>query len=132
VIAPGRRTHLWQSELEMRFGNRDFVRIDATHLDSNSQEHWGAIGQNQRLIVSMTCFQQYPDILGELILGDVWDLVIVDDVHRLRPEDPITACLKPYSANMANLVLLGGLPERADARAWEPILSILHGDSSET
>src|SRR5690554_7251259 len=33
---------------------------------------------------------------------------------------------------MANLLLLGGLPERADARAWEPILSILHGDSSET
>lgn len=129
VIAPGRRTHHWQTDLEMRFGNRDFVRIDATHLDLNSQDRWGAVGQNQRLIVSMTCFQQYPDILGELILGDIWDLVIVDDAHRLRNEDPITECLKTYSANMTNLLLLGALPERADARAWEPILSILRGDS---
>lgn len=129
VIAPGRRTHRWQSELELRFGNRDFVRIDASHLDLNPQDRWGAISQNQRLIMSMTCFQQYPELLGELVLGDIWDLVIIDDIHRLRAQDPITQCLREYSANMTNLLLLGALPEQADARAWEPILSILHGES---
>lgn len=132
VIAPGRRTHRWQTDLEMRFGHRDFVRIDATHLAQNSQDRWAAVGQNQRLIVSMTCFQQYPDILGELILGDIWDLVIVDDAHRLRNEDPITECLKSYSATMPSLLMLGALPERADARAWEPILSILRGDAVDS
>lgn len=129
VIASGRRTHRWQTEMELRFGNRDFVRIDATHLALNPRERWGAVSQNQRLLVSMTCFQQHPDACEELILGDVWDLVIVDDVHRLRAEDPITECLKSSTENVANLLLLGAMPEQPDSRAWAPILSILHGDS---
>jgi hypothetical protein len=131
VIAPGRRTHRWQTELELRFGNREFVRIDATHLALNPAERWASVSQNQRLIVSMTCFQQYPQACDELILGDVWDLIIIDEVHRLRPQDPVYSCLKESTGRVANVLLLGALPERADARAWEPILSILHADSAE-
>ncbi len=125
VVAPGRRTHRWQSDLELRFGGRSFVRVDASHLAANPRERWASVSQNQRLVLSMGCLQQYPQACAELILEDVWDVVVIDDAHLLRPEDPAYSCLTAASLEAENLLLLGALPERCDAGALAAMFALL-------
>lgn len=131
IIAPGRRTHRWQTEMELRFGGREFVRIDLTHLANNPAQRWESVSQNQRLIVSMSRFRQFPQACGELILGDVWDLIVVDEIHRLRVDNPVYEWLQEASARVENLLVLGALPERAVAAQWEPILGILRAQEDD-
>ncbi|QDG50317.1 DEAD/DEAH box helicase [Persicimonas caeni] len=125
VIAPGRRTHRWQTDLEQRFGNRSFVRVDASHLEANPQERWAAVSHNQRLIVSMGCLQQFPQACSELILGAGWDMVVFDDVHRLRHNDPAYDCLSAVSLESEHVLMLGALPETPDAASLAPMLALL-------
>jgi hypothetical protein len=125
VIAPGRRTHRWQTDLELRFGNRPFARVDASHLEVNPQERWASVSANERLVVSMGCFQRFPQACSELILGAGWDLIIFDDVHSLHPHDPAYNCLMEASQEAEHVLVCGALPQRPDAEELVSLLALL-------
>jgi hypothetical protein len=125
VISPGRRTHRWQSDLELRFGHRPFVRVDASHLEVNPQERWASVSANDRLVVSMGCMQKFPQACSELILSAGWDLVILDDAHRLRPDDPAYTCLMEASQQAEHALVLGALPQKPDPDELVSLLALL-------
>jgi ATP-dependent helicase HepA len=125
VVAPGRRTHRWQTDLEHRFGKRPFMRVDATHLEVNPRERWASVSANERLVVSTGCLQQFPEACSELILSAAWDLVIFDDIHRLRADDPAYDCLVQASEQAEHALVLGALPQRPDAAELASMLALL-------
>lgn len=125
VIAPGRRTHRWQSDLELRFGGRPFVRVDASHLEVNPRERWGAVKGNQRLVVSMGCLQQFSEACEALVLDGEWDLVVFDDVHRLAPSDAAYHCLSAASLQAERLLVLGALPSSVQPAELASLLNLL-------
>ncbi|MFW5968079.1 MAG: hypothetical protein ACOCV2_11205, partial [Persicimonas sp.] len=125
IVAPGGRTHRWQSALEIRFGGRDFVRVSEGHLAVNPRERWASIAQNQRLIMSASCLQRHADACGEMLLDADWDLVIFDDAHLFDPYDPAYDCLRTLSLDADRLLVLAALPAEPDEDALGALLALL-------
>ncbi len=129
VIASGRRSHRWQADLEQRFGGRSYMRVDASHLAANPPSRWASVSDNERLIVSTGCLQQFPDACTDVVLDGDWDLVIVDDAHRLRPNDPAYNCLRAVALENERMLLLSALPAELDADKLSWLFGLLEPGS---
>lgn len=107
VLTPGTLCRQWLCELHMSFGGQGFRLADLHSAGSVKIDEW------PRLICSI----ERATLLHARALGKVqWDMVVVDEAHRLLWAPDAYSIVSHLSANAGSLLLLSAVParERAD------------------
>ena len=90
IVVPGSLTGQWQEELKERF-NEDFTIIDSNMLQSLGPRAWS---QFDKILTSMDFAKNEVQkkrkkgkkVIRNSLLGVQWDLVIVDEAHKMSAE----------------------------------------------
>lgn len=78
IIVPGHLQDQWQREMKEKFGEH-FTRIDRGVINA----HWGRnVWQHLSQVITSMDFAKQQDVL-ETLKDAEWDLVIVDEAHKL-------------------------------------------------
>jgi hypothetical protein len=116
VLAPGARLREWQRQLEVRFGGRSFERLGANEAESSSFHELAELLQSDRLVVS-SAVAGFSHDAQTLLLGEDWDLVIVDGAHRMQPDEEAYEFTRELSELAESTLVLSPLPAEPDAEA---------------
>ncbi|MCB9746497.1 MAG: DUF3883 domain-containing protein [Alphaproteobacteria bacterium] len=136
IVSPGSLTEQWQDELAEKFGvgfellTRDMVNASRT---ANPFEH------NHLLICRMDRLARNEDLQARLLAAPEWDLVIVDEAHRMSGhyfggEIKLT---KRYRLGQAvgshcrNLLLMTATPHNGKDEDFQIFLALLDADRFE-
>ncbi|TAK69425.1 MAG: DUF3883 domain-containing protein [Actinomycetota bacterium] len=136
IVAPGSLVDQWQDELHDKFG-LDFEvltrpMIDATTLGSN------VFDQHPLLIARMDQLSRNDDLRGQLD-GSDWDLVVVDEAHRMSAHyfgNELTTT-KRYELGRSlgrvtrHLLLMTATPHSGKQEDFQLFLALLDGDRFE-
>jgi len=80
IIAPASLRTQWQSELSTHFGLDSLILDAQLHSDLINQTGSSPLIKNQIII----CSYQFAYKMSELISKQYWDLIVIDEAHRLR------------------------------------------------
>jgi len=137
VIVPSGLTRQWKDEMLLKFDRR--FRIFGSDFNIGSPDEWGMYDQ---VIASMDLVKprdrddlgQDPDTrFGSLAQAGKWDIVIVDEAHRLSREDSSHSTLRYDLGRMLrqqtdSMILLSGTPHQGDVARFQNILRLVRPD----
>ena len=123
VLVPASLQFQWLVEMRRRF-NLPFALLDRERLDP---QHRGAspFEDEQLVLCPVDLFED--EELRSLALAASWDLVIVDEAHRLSPSvnAALYAFVETLAAQSAGLLLLTATPEQIGQEAHFQRLALL-------
>lgn len=134
LITPAGLTRQWQEEMDVKFGI-DTFRIYGEDIEVNEPRHWKMY---DNVIGSMDRFKQ-SDHLESLLHAEPWDLIIVDEAHRLSRRqyglkydssqryDLVRALREKTDA----LLLLTATPHQGKQDSFVGLLELLHPERRE-
>jgi len=136
IVSPGSLTEQWQDELHEKFGlefdllTRDMITASRT---ANPFEH------NHRLIARMDQLSRNEDLQERLKAADEWDLVIVDEAHRMSAsyQGGEIKRTKRYGLGQVigghcrNFLLMTATPHNGHEESFQLFLALLDGDRFE-
>ncbi|MEO0250122.1 MAG: helicase-related protein, partial [candidate division WOR-3 bacterium] len=128
VICPSNLTFQWERELKDKFDER-FKRIKGADLDSYSMNQWL---ENKQVITSLDLAKRAQVLPG---LRQVqWDLVIIDEAHRMSASDPEHKTLRYRLGELLrdtsdHILLLTATPHRGDPVNFSFFLQLLDEDA---
>lgn len=128
VICPSNLTFQWERELKDKFDER-FKRIKGADLDSYSMNQWL---ENKQVITSLDLAKRAQVLPG---LRQVqWDLVIIDEAHRMSASDPEHKTLRYRLGEILrdtsdHILLLTATPHRGDPVNFSFFLQLLDEDA---
>ena len=111
IIVPANLRKQWYQELQDKFGLQSLILEAKNYNNIRKQE-----SQNPFLAPSgpIICSYQFAKSKAEEIKGIAWDLVVLDEAHRLRnvykPSNVIARTLKEALAGVHSKVLLTATP----------------------
>ncbi len=111
IIVPANLRKQWHQELQDKFGLQSLILEAKNYNNIRKQE-----SQNPFLAPSgpIICSYQFAKSKAEEIKGIAWDLVVLDEAHRLRnvykPSNVIARTLKEALAGVHSKVLLTATP----------------------
>ncbi|MGD0958631.1 MAG: SNF2-related protein [Methylomonas sp.] len=111
IIVPANLRKQWHQELQDKFGLQSLILEAKNYNNIRKQE-----SQNPFLAPSgpIICSYQFAKSKAEEIKGIAWDLVVLDEAHRLRnvykPSNVIARTLKEALADVHSKVLLTATP----------------------
>jgi superfamily II DNA or RNA helicase len=134
VVVPSGLTQQWKEELAVKFGQK--FRIYGKDFEVSSAEEWGLYN---RVIVSLDLAKpmtrdddgsDFATRFGKLSCAGTWDLVVVDEAHRLSRDDAGRATLRFRLAQMLraktdSLLLLTGTPHQGDVGKFQNLLRLV-------
>ena len=133
IVTPGGLWVQWRRELQEKFSEH-FDRMDrGFHSSLGSGRAWNVYSQ----VITSIDFAKQPDILESLSIADRWDLVIVDECHKMsayrrgptKVERSQRYRLGELLADKADrLLLLTATPHKGDAENFRFLLSLLDPD----
>lgn len=135
ILAPGSLVGQWEEELADKFGLR-FDVINRDHLDS---AHAGDVfAERDLLIARMDQIARREDLLERLKAVD-WDLVVVDEAHRLSAHffgDEVRKTKKyqlgeVLGATTRHLLLMTATPHAGKEEDFQLFLALLDADRFE-
>lgn len=132
IIAPGHLKYQWQREMKERF-QTSFAIVDRARLEST----WGEnVWEERDQLITSIDFAKQDDIKATL-LGTHWDLVIVDEAHKMSatayPSKNRTKIDKTkryqlgemISKRTEHLLFLTATPHRGDEENFRLFLDLL-------
>lgn len=128
IVCPSNLTFQWERELKDKFDER-FKRIKGADLDSYSMNQWL---ENKLVITSLDLAKRGQVLPG---LRQVrWDLVIVDEAHRMSASDPEHKTLRYRLGELLrdtsdHLLLLTATPHKGDPVNFSFFLQLLDEDA---
>lgn len=136
IISPGSLTEQWQDELQEKFGlgfdllTRDMIRASRTA---------NPFDERNRLIARMDQISRNEDLQERLLAAPEWDLVIVDEAHRMSAHYFGTELqrTKRYQLGQTvgrharNLLLMTATPHNGKEEDFQLFLALLDGDRFE-
>jgi len=125
VVAPGAMSRQWLCELFLRFGEQVFVHLDAPRLDD---PEWPELLSSPRVIVSTTALEASPD-LQERLLAHGWDLVVIDEAHRVHPDVDLYGFARRLAEQSWGLLALSATPAKGDVRGLLGLLGLVAPDA---
>lgn len=125
VIAPGTLVGQWFLELHVRFGGRRFLMLDAERMAEHAGDPW----QEPRVIASARALEELSGRDSLRFAKAKWDLVIVDECHRMAPGGPLYKRVASLSKRAPHVLLLSATPPTDHAEAWLALLHLLQPDS---
>ncbi len=133
IVAPSPLLTQWQREMREKFLER-FTVIDRGLLDSQgTRRAWNTARQ---AIASMD-FVKQPDILDSIANADKWDLVIVDEAHKMaayrRGQDKIARSQRHrlgqvLAERAVRFLLMTATPHKGDTENFRLLLSLVDPD----
>ncbi|PSR33883.1 MAG: helicase [Sulfobacillus benefaciens] len=141
VVAPKGLLHQWASELALHFGEL-FRVITGDDLRGGHHEVWS---QNEQLIVSQDGIKplarrrgweaeriaEYNRQRYEAVLGAGWDLIVIDEAHRLGGSTDTVARFRlgqGLAAAAPYLLLLTATPHQGKTDQFRRLLSLLDAE----
>lgn len=127
VIAPGSMSRQWFSEMYLRFGARVFGLLEAEGLareGKNARAYAQKRLDGGRVIVSSTALMASPqlrDMVGRLF----WDMVILDEAHRIVEGHPLFATVETLASRSAGLLALSATPSSKEMIGLSSLLSLV-------
>ncbi|MBI3319082.1 MAG: DEAD/DEAH box helicase, partial [Candidatus Omnitrophica bacterium] len=128
IVCPSNLTFQWERELKDKFDEK-FKRIKGADLDSYSMNQWM---ENKQVITSLDLAKRAQVLPG---LRQVqWDLVIVDEAHRMSASDPEHKTLRYRLGELLrdasdHLLLLTATPHKGDPINFSFFLQLLDQDA---
>ena len=124
VLAPGSMSKQWFTELYLRFGARAYTHIDAAKVHKSNPSHRATLLKRQRVILSTTALEQFPEIREQLIMQG-WDFVVVDEAHKITPDAPIYDVIRRLSAQASGMLALSATPSKREVRGMLGLLALV-------
>lgn len=129
LITPAGLTRQWQEEMDIKF-NIDTFRIYGEDIEINEPRHWKMYDQ---VIGSMDRFKQ-PEHLDSLLQAEHWDIIIVDEAHRLSrrqygykfESSQRYEMIKALRSRTESLLLLTATPHQGKQDSFIGLLELLH------
>ncbi len=114
IVTPEALENQWLAEMHRRF-NEMFSLVDEERSEEEqSSQGKNAFEMNQRVICSLSFLESSPERLMEAA-GEDWDLLIVDEAHRLtwHPDEPSVEweVVRVLSEKSRGLILLTATPQ---------------------
>ncbi len=131
IVVPGHLKDQWQREMKERFGE-NFLIVDRQVIDAS----WGrSIWEEQDQVITSMDFAKRDDVLHTLLQTN-WDLVVVDEAHKLaayRYGQKVNKTERyrlgeMLSRNAAYLLFLTATPHRGDEENFRLFLDLLEPD----
>ena len=80
IVAPGSLVEQWQDELGQKFG-LDFEILTRGMIEASRSGN--VFNEKHRLIARLDVLSRNEDLQQKLVATDEWDLIIVDEAHRM-------------------------------------------------
>jgi len=122
VVVPGALVSQWFLELFVKFGGRAFLMLDRERLESYPGNPWK---DEQFLIASNRALEELEGVDGLRLAQSQWDMVIVDECHRMQPHGVLYKRISMISKKAAHVLLLSATPARQHADAYLALLALL-------
>ena len=119
IVCPGTLTEQWLCEIYSKFGGQVFTLID---LHAESEIKWA---QTNRVIVSTAQVLQFA---SAPILGQMWDLVVIDECHHLLSAPYLYEFASKLSRGAKSLLLLSAIPAQQKEEEYFKLLALLEPD----
>lgn len=103
ILCPGPLTRQWLCEMHQSFGGRDFRLVDLYEIGTASPGTWSLV------ISSLKLAERY---YASQLLASPWDLVIIDEAHRLLWNTAHYDLVKTLATAVPRLLLLSAIPAR--------------------
>lgn len=125
VLCPGQLCLEWLGELYSRFHARIFALADSHERPQPLAEL--PAPRQSRLIASFgsLSFGQQAEALQKAVREQPWDVVIVDDAHRIPQGSPLFALVRELAAKAPGLLLLAATPTRARPAESARLIALL-------
>lgn len=129
LVTPAGLTRQWQEEMDSKF-KIDTFRIYGEDIEVNEPRHWKMY---DHVIGSMDRFKQ-ADRLDSLLQAEPWDLIIVDEAHRLSrrqyglkyDSSQRYDMIKALRDRTESLLLLTATPHQGKQDSFVALLELLH------
>ncbi|MCA8924874.1 MAG: hypothetical protein KDD82_23895 [Planctomycetes bacterium] len=121
VIAPGAMSRQWLCELFLRFGEQVFVHVDALRIDAADDPE---LFEASRMIVSTAALETFPEV-GQHLLAQPWDLLVIDEAHQIHPDSPLYGLLRELAQQTPGLLALSATPAKGDVRGLLGLLGLV-------
>lgn len=125
IIVPGALVSQWFLEMFVKFGGRQFTMFDEERLRSYNGNPWV---DEQFVIASSHCIEGLKGIQAVRFAQSKWDMIIVDECHRMQPGGPLYKRVSILSKNTPHVLLLSATPARHHADAYLALLHLLQPD----
>jgi len=129
IVAPANLTFQWQREMADKFRERFEVIRGATLRANYGQNPW----QEHDQVITSVSWASLVDDARESLLRSRWDLVIVDEAHRMsaRSEDHTTYAYRlgrELSKMTDHYLLMTATPHKGDPEHFRRFLALLDAD----
>ncbi|MCK6487186.1 MAG: SNF2-related protein [Planctomycetes bacterium] len=122
VVAPGALVSQWFLELYVKFGGRRFLMLDHERLGRLPGNPWK---DEQFVIASSRAIEEMDPKQGLRLAQSQWDVLIVDECHRMQPGGVLYKRIAVLSKNSPHVLLLSATPGRSHPEAWLGLLALL-------
>lgn len=116
ILTPGSLSRQWLCEMHLSFGGREFKLAD---LHENHQVNWA---EWNRVICSL---KQASQIHQTKILEQRWDLVVLDEGHRLLWNQAQYNFVKELSIQSSGILILSAVPARERSTELLKLLQLI-------
>lgn len=136
IVSPGSLTEQWQDELHEKFGLEfDLLTRDMITASRTANPFEG----NHRLIARMDQLSRNEDLQERLKAADEWDLVIVDEAHRMSASytGGEVKRTKRYGlgqvigSHCRNFLLMTATPHNGHEESFQLFLALIDADRFE-
>jgi hypothetical protein len=122
VVVPGALISQWFLELFVKFGGRRFLMLDHERLRGYDGNPW----KEEQFVIASARAVEELDPKGALRFAQSqWDLVIVDECHRMQPGGVLYKRMAILSKCTPHVLLLSATPARQHADAYLALLALL-------
>ena len=127
IVAPGSMSRQWFSEIYLRFGAHAFGLIEAQTLIKQGNGARDFARQRLaegRLILSTTALLAAP-VLCEWITSDDWDLVVVDEAHRISQGHKLYPVIEKLASRSSGFLALSATPSSKELAGLSSLLALV-------
>ena len=136
LITPAGLTRQWQEELHNKFKLSEF-KIYGHDFHIHEERHWRMF---PHVIASIDVLKQ-EEHLESILNADAWDMVIVDEAHRLSRQQyglkqessqrfDLVSTLRSYD-KIKSLILLSATPHQGKQDKFQALLELLNPEKRE-
>ena len=123
VVAPGGRVREWKTQLNMRFGGRDWETLNRNEAASSVFDVLADTLEGPRLVIPADVIERVENV--QMLLGSTdWDCVVVDDAHRIDTDTAAFTELVGISERAEAAIVTASLPPEPDVELLNPLLAL--------